>query len=196
VTRVPISSTHTHTHTHTHPPSLGLAIKRNPTKTEMAVAKRRRASMVFLEKMKTEETFDVDTYLPSELGGCLFVGHLVTDMDSIAGSIGAAELYGGTAARASEVNSETEFCLDYWGMSSPPPIEELMVDMADAGICLVDHQQMSQLNKSIDLDRIVGVIDHHALQNSTIVTDRPIYIDIRPWGSMSRCVVLRRISSY
>ena len=36
--------------------------------------------------------------------------------------------------------------------------------------------------------RIVGVIDHHALQNSTIVTDHPIYIDIRPWGSMSTII--------
>ena len=38
------------------------------------------------------------------------------------------------------------------------------------------------------MDRIVGVIDHHALQNSTIVTDMPIYIDIRPWGSMSTII--------
>ena len=34
----------------------------------------------------------------------------------------------------------------------------------------------------------MGVIDHHALQNSTIVTDMPIYIDIRPWGSMSTII--------
>jgi manganese-dependent inorganic pyrophosphatase len=34
----------------------------------------------------------------------------------------------------------------------------------------------------------VGVIDHHALQNATIVTDMPIYIDIRPWGSMSSII--------
>ncbi len=38
------------------------------------------------------------------------------------------------------------------------------------------------------MSRIVGVIDHHALQNSTIVTDMPIYIDIRPWGSMSTII--------
>lgn len=38
------------------------------------------------------------------------------------------------------------------------------------------------------MERIVGVIDHHALQNSTIVTDMPIYIDIRPWGSMSTII--------
>ena len=52
----------------------------------------------------------------------------------------------------------------------------------------MDHQQTSQLNKAIPLERIVGVIDHHALQNSTIVTDMPIYIDIRPWGSMSTII--------
>lgn len=38
------------------------------------------------------------------------------------------------------------------------------------------------------MDRIVGVIDHHALQNATIITDMPIYIDIRPWGSMSSII--------
>ena len=42
--------------------------------------------------------------------------------------------------------------------------------------------------QSINAERIVGVIDHHALQNSTIVTDMPIYIDIRPWGSMSTII--------
>ncbi len=40
----------------------------------------------------------------------------------------------------------------------------------------------------VQVSRIVGVIDHHALQNSTIVTDMPIYIDIRPWGSMSTII--------
>lgn len=119
-------------------------------------------------------------------------------MDSIAGSIGAAELYGGLPARASEVNSETAFCLEYWGVEKPRPIEEFMADTQyrECGVCLVDHQQTSQLNKSIPVERIVGVIDHHALQNSTIVTDMPIYIDIRPWGSMStiiaHCFVMYR----
>ena len=35
------------------------------------------------------------------------------------------------------------------------------------------------------MDKIVGVIDHHALQNNTIITEKPIFVDIRPWGSMS-----------
>lgn len=133
----------------------------------------------------------VNPYIPQLLSGAVFCGHLVTDLDSIAGAIGAAELYGGIAARASEVNSETAFALKLWGAEKPRPIEELLVEYPEAGICLVDHQQTSQLNKSISIDRIVGVIDHHALQNSTIVTDMPIYIDIRPWGSMSTIIAHR-----
>lgn len=34
----------------------------------------------------------------------------------------------------------------------------------------------------------MGVIDHHALQSETIVTEMPIFIDIRPWGSMSTII--------
>lgn len=86
------------------------------------------------------------------------------------------------------MNPETQFALDTWGVSKPRPIEEMLDEHPDSGVCLVDHQQTSQLNKSIQIERIVGVIDHHALQNSTIVTDMPIYIDIRPWGSMSTII--------
>lgn len=130
----------------------------------------------------------VDFYVPQALGDAIFCGHLVTDLDSIAGAIGAAELYGGIPARASEVNSETDFALKLWGVDKPQPVEEVLVQYPKSGVCLVDHQQTSQLNKSIDVNRIVGVIDHHALQNATIVTDMPIYIDIRPWGSMSTII--------
>jgi len=28
---------------------------------------------------------------------------------------------------------------------------------------------------------IVGIIDHHALQSNTIITEKPIFVDIRPW---------------
>ena len=56
----------------------------------------------------------------------------------------------------------------------------------DAGICLVDHQQRSQVNSAIPAERIVGVIDHHALQAETIVTAMPIYLDVRPWYNDSQ----------
>lgn len=130
----------------------------------------------------------VNLFLPEMLHGSLFVGHLVTDLDSVAGAIGAAALYGGTPAIASKVNSETQFALDYWNMDTPRTIEELLLETPNADVCLVDHQQTSQMNPAINTDQIVGVIDHHALQSKTIVTDKPIYIDIRPWGSMSTII--------
>ena len=161
-------------------------VLRKRTIAETEVLKRKTAAHDYLSHMpqaaEPSDMPDVKPYIPEILGGAIFCGHLVTDLDSIAGAIGAAELYHGTAARASEVNSETAFALKLWGVEVPRPIEELLVEKLEAGVCLVDHQQVSQLNKAIDVDRIVGVIDHHALQSATIVTDKPIYIDIRPWG--------------
>ena len=116
----------------------------------------------FLRKEKAQEyvrqlpaEISLKEYMPSQLSGALFCGHLVTDLDSIAGAIGAAELYGGFAGRASDVNSETAFALELWGMEKPRPIEELLVEYPTAGVCLVDHQQTSQLNKSIDVSWIL-----------------------------------------
>jgi len=136
----------------------------------------------------SQEVPKIDLFLPEGLKDAVFIGHLVTDLDSVAGAIGAASLYGGKAALASDINSETRFALDYWKVELPPGIEDVLKGDPDVDICLVDHQQTSQMNPAISPDQIVGVIDHHALQSKTIVTDKPIYIDIRPWGSMSTII--------
>lgn len=164
----------------------GLELRRRRTAIETDVRTFKNAAHKIVSQV--DSLPPVAHYVPHFLSDAIFCGHLVTDLDSIAGAIGAAELYGGVAARASDVNSETKFALNLFNISAPPPVEELLVSLPNAGVCLVDHQQTSQLNKSIDVDRIVGVIDHHALQNATIVTDKPIYIDIRPWGSMSTII--------
>lgn len=164
-------------------------VTRRETVVEREVKKRKESAVSIVSALPEEVKLPtVTSYIPFILSESIFCGHLVTDLDSIAGAIGAAELYGGIAARASEVNSETAFALQYWGIPTPLPVEELVVSQPNAGICLVDHQQMSQVNPAIDPDRIVGVIDHHALQNGTIVTEKPIYMDIRPWGSMSTII--------
>jgi manganese-dependent inorganic pyrophosphatase len=166
-----------------------VAVSRKRSTVQREVDSRLEAAKEFTSHLPpTPIVHQVNAYIPPTLENAIFCGHLVTDLDSIAGALGAAELYGGIPARASEVNSETRFALDYWQVKEPEPIEEILVSHPHAGVCLVDHQQTSQLNKSIPLERIVGVIDHHALQNSTIVSDMPIYIDIRPWGSMSTII--------
>ena len=68
-----------------------------------------------------------DAFFPL-LDDAVFVGHIMTDLDSIAGAIGAAELYGGVPARASEINTETQFALEHWGVDLPPPVEDLLAE--------------------------------------------------------------------
>jgi hypothetical protein len=167
----------------------GLTVNQRRSVIEREVTSRRSAVQEIVNRFAQEDPLpEVAAYVPNMLIDAIFCGHVVTDLDSIAGAIGAAELYGGIPARASEINSETQFALNYWGLSAPPKIEDLIISQPNSGICLVDHQQRSQVNPCIDPDRIVGVIDHHALQNDTIVTERAIYMDIRPWGSMSTII--------
>lgn len=128
----------------------GVKISRKRTAVEVEHAKRKEEAHEYVARLPlTSELPEVKKYMPRLLAGAIFCGHLVTDMDSIAGAIGAAELYGGMPARASEVNAETRFCLQRWGLEAPTPIEDMLVTYPDAGVCLVDHQQTSQLNKAI-----------------------------------------------
>ena len=165
-------------------------VLRKRTQVETDVLAREKAAHELADALPKEISTipTVDLFLPEALKDAVFVGHLVTDLDSVGGAIGAAALYNGKAALASEINSETAFALEEWGVEKPPTIEEVLKENPNAKICLVDHQQTSQMNPSINPDNVVGVIDHHALQSKTIVTDRPIYIDIRPWGSMSTII--------
>ena len=171
-------------------------IVRHRTEVERQVLSHEQQADEIVYGLPSEEEADgnqkvlpnIDLFLPDVLKNAVFVGHLVTDLDSVAGAIGAAALYGGTPALASAINSETTFAFQEWGVPMPKFIEDVLEENPKADICLVDHQQTSQLNPSIPVENIVGVIDHHALQSKTIVTDKPIYIDIRPWGSMSTII--------
>lgn len=108
------------------------------------------------------------------------MGHKATDLDSIASAIGAAELYNGIAARASDINHETKFALDFWKVPVPPPFLEVADDRP---VVIVDHNQIHQSPDGLQSSKLCGCIDHHAMQGATISTSLPIYIDIRPWGS-------------
>jgi hypothetical protein len=85
------------------------------TTLEREVLARHDAAEALIVGLSNGEHDPTKVYMPSMLEGALFCGHLVTDMDSIAGAIGAADLYGGTACRASEViealNKQTIFFL-------------------------------------------------------------------------------------
>ena len=124
----------------------------------------------------------IDNFKMEIPAGTTFVGHTNTDMDSIASAIAGAYLFDGIAASASKINSETEYCLSHWRIN-PLPLFETLEDSYKNKLCLVDHNQTTQMAPTLDPSKIVGIIDHHALQSQTVVNDRPIYVDIRPWGS-------------
>jgi hypothetical protein len=77
---------------------------REPTAVEIAITEQFDEGSKLLVRLA--ETTEVSAFRP-ELQGAIFCGHLVADLDSIAGAIGASILYGGTPARASEVFART-----------------------------------------------------------------------------------------
>ena len=120
-------------------------IVRRRTVIENVVLQNEKLAHNITEALPKEPTSipTVDLFLPEALKNAYFVGHLVTDLDSVGGAIGAAELYGGKAVLASDVNSETAFALEKWGVDVPPKIEDMLKENSGANICLVDHQQVS-----------------------------------------------------
>ena len=67
-------------------------IFRKRTVAEHEVLKRKDAAHEFISHLESGP--EVRPYIPNLLENAIFCGHLVTDLDSIAGAIGAAELYG------------------------------------------------------------------------------------------------------
>lgn len=171
-----------------HDTELVTAIKSNETKQS------HQYDMARLERHAEDNQFGglsaYEDELRSRLSKAVFVGHINTDLDSVAGAMGAAALFGGTAALAEpleKLNGEIVFALKNCGLEPPKFFDEFE---SDCPVCLVDHTEEKQMVASLRstvMDRVVGVIDHHALAKS-FQTKRPIYMDLRPWGSMSTIV--------
>lgn len=133
------------------------------------------------------------------LQNCVFVGHVKTDLDSVAGAIGAAHLWQGIATRAErEVNGEIIFMLQEAGLELPPYFDDVPGAASPdsegklLNVCLVDHSEEKQMVESLRKDpnrnqRICGVVDHHALSES-FSSQKPLFMDLRPWGSMSSII--------
>jgi len=165
-----------------------------------AMASKVLASLRNHAQKPTVEGFVEDTFIHPALKGCAFVGHVATDLDSIAGAMGAAELFEGTATKAeAELNGEIKYALTEVAKLEEPPLFDDVPGCAkpdESGelkkICLVDHNEVKQMVKALREDeqrmkRIVGLIDHHALSES-FSSEAPLIIDVRPWGCMSTIV--------
>ncbi len=110
------------------------------------------------------------------------IGHKNPDTDAIVSAIVCANIrkHLGDDAKAiklGELNKETEFVLDYWGVEVP----ETKTSLQDGTeVVLVDHNEQAQAIDDIQKLNIISIIDHHKFN---LITDSPLHIIAQPVGS-------------
>lgn len=113
--------------------------------------------------------------------GALVMGHKNPDTDSIISAIAGADLYTRRGLFASPAAQgkpapETEFVLNYFGLSAPPIVN----DVKHRDVYLVDFSDLGQAPENLGEAAIRGIIDHHKLGD--ITTDAPLEAWIWPVG--------------
>ncbi|MEK3885452.1 manganese-dependent inorganic pyrophosphatase [Paenibacillus sp. PL2-23] len=113
----------------------------------------------------------------------LIFGHKNPDTDTITSAIAYAELKTKLGAdveavRLGEVNGETAFALQTFGIEAPRLVENVADEAKD--VILVDHNERQQSANDIDKVRVVEVIDHHRIAN--FETAGPLYFRAEPVG--------------
>ena len=115
------------------------------------------------------------------------LGHKIPDSDSICGAIALAHLKATlgedvVAVRQGEVNPETAFILDKFGLEAPA----LKTAVAGESVYLIDYSDRAQAPDDIDEATILGIIDHHKLGD--ITSQAPLECWIRPVGCSNTIV--------
>jgi len=115
------------------------------------------------------------------------IGHQRPDTDAITAALAYARLKATdddavAAARAGELNPETEFVLEYWDVEEPLLLE----DATDEQLILVDHNEHSQTVEGAREATITEIVDHHRLGDVT--TSEPIFCRIEPVGSTATII--------
>lgn len=113
----------------------------------------------------------------------LIFGHKSPDTDTICSALVYADLKNTLGvetdpARLGDVNQETQYALDYFGIEAPKYIEKVGDDVDN--VILVDHNEFQQSVDNIADVRITEVIDHHRVSN--FETKEPLYFRAEPVG--------------
>ncbi|WP_207062022.1 manganese-dependent inorganic pyrophosphatase [Motiliproteus sp. SC1-56] len=109
------------------------------------------------------------------------LGHKIPDSDSICAALALAHLKNAigepaVAVRQGELNPETAYILDKFGLEAPV----LKTQFADESVYLVDHSDRAQSPDDLDKATVLGIVDHHKLGD--ITTSAPLECWIRPVG--------------
>lgn len=113
-------------------------------------------------------------------------GHKNPDTDTICSSIVMADLQTKlrgekvTPCRLGEINEETKYALDKFGVEEPELIEKVEDGQT---VILVDHNEFSQSVEGIENAKIDTVVDHHRINN--FKTAEPLFYYALPVGCTS-----------
>lgn len=131
--------------------------------------------------------FELTNPAANNTNNLVWSGHLSPDTDTVTSAIAAAHIFGGTAAIPEAVNPESQFVLDYCKVKTPTMLSAVKADK----VGLVDFNQKTQLHSSIAEDKIVAIIDHHAIGGNPVNMPQVATLDIRPWGSAATILANR-----
>ncbi len=116
------------------------------------------------------------------------IGHKSPDTDSIAAAISYSYLkqqqgVEAVAARAGELNKESQYALDYFKVEAP----ELLTSVAPGTqLILVDHNESKQCVDGVKEAEVLELIDHHRVGD--FETANPIFILVRPVGCVNTVI--------
>lgn len=118
----------------------------------------------------------------------IVIGHKSPDTDSIAAAITYSNLkrelgMDAAAYRAGELNKESKFALDYFGVEAPE-----FIDHVEAGqqVILVDHNESKQCVDGIRDAEVIELVDHHRIGD--FETASPIFILFCPVGCVNTII--------
>lgn len=109
------------------------------------------------------------------------LGHKIPDSDSVCSALALAYLKNAigeeaVAARQGELNPETAFILDRFGLEAPL----LKTSFAGENVYIVDHSDRALSPDDLSEATVLGIVDHHKLGD--ITSSAPLECWIRPVG--------------
>lgn len=118
----------------------------------------------------------------------IVIGHKSPDTDSISAAISYSNFkrelgMDAAAYRAGELNKESKFALDYFGVEAPE-----FIDHVEAGqqVILVDHNEFKQCVDGIKDAEVIELVDHHRIGD--FETASPIFILFCPVGCVNTII--------